>query len=284
MAHNNYLICIVRPPGYLHSGAFLEIAETLCFALQALGCTTAIQENRFAADACNIVLGANLIGENQMGAIPPGTILYNLEQIDPASKWLQPTFFQLMRKFTVWDYSLRNIERLQQVGTGPQLRHVPLGYMPQMSRIATTDAPDIDVLFYGSTNPRRTRILDALRAAGLRVHAAFGVYGAQRDALIARSRVVLNMHYYDSSIFEIVRVSYLLANRKAVVTECHAGTEIDADMRDAVAPAPYEQLVDTCLELVRDTTLREELEQRGFSRIAARNEVEIVRTALRQGS
>ena len=280
MANNNYLICIVRPPGYLHSGAFLEIAETLGFALQALGCTTAIQENRFAADACNIVLGANLIGEAQMGMIPPGTILYNLEQFDPASKWLQPTFFQLMQKFTVWDYSLRNIERLQQVGTGPQLRHVPLGYMPQMSRIAAADAQDIDVLFYGSTNPRRTRILDALRTAGLQVHAAFGVYGVERDALIARSRVVLNMHYYDSSIFEIVRVSYLLANRKAVVTECHAGTEIDADMRDAVAPASYDRLVDTCVELVRDTARRQELEQRGFSRMAARDQVAIVRAAL----
>jgi hypothetical protein len=280
LANNNYLICIVRPPGYLHSGAFLEIAETLSFALQALGCTTAIQENRFAADACNIVLGANLIGENQMAMIPPGTILYNLEQIDPASKWLRPAFLELMRKFTVWDYSLRNIERLRQAGPGPGLRHVPLGYMPQMSRIAAVDKPDIDVLFYGSLNPRRSAILDALRAADLRVHAPFGIYGAQRDALIARSRVVLNMHYYESSIFEIVRVSYLLANRKAVVTECHSGTEIDADMHDAVAPASYDRLVDTCMALVRDTARRQELEQRGFARMAARDEVAIVRAAL----
>jgi hypothetical protein len=277
---NVYLICVVRPPGYRHASAFQEIAETLCFGLQRLGCIAAIQENRFAADATNIILGANLIAEKLIDMIPANSILYNLEQIEPTSTWFEPAFQQLLREFAVWDYSARNIERIRQLGDATQIRHVPIGYVPEMSRITAAASQDIDVLFYGSANTRRGKILHALRATGLNLHTAFDVYGAERDALIARSKVVLNMHYYDSSIFEIVRVSYLLANRKAVVTECHAGTEIDADMQDAVVPARYDRLVDACVDLVGNVRLREALEQRGFARIRARDETVILRTAL----
>jgi hypothetical protein len=61
-----------------------------------------------------------------------------------------------------------------------------------------------------------------------------GVYREERDRLIARAKVVLNMHYYDARVFEIVRVSYLLSNEKAVVAECGATTTIEPDIRDAV--------------------------------------------------
>ncbi len=277
---NVYLIAVLCPPGYRHASAFQEIAETLCFGLRRLGYVAAIEENRFAADATNIVLGANLIGEKVVDMIPPNSILYNLEQIEPTSRWFEATFQRLLRGFAVWDYSPRNIERIRQLSNDANVRHVPIGYVPEMSRIATAANQDIDVLFYGSANARRTKILEALRGAGLNVHSVFDVYGAKRDALIARSKVVLNMHYYESSIFEIVRVSYLLANRKAVVTECHAGTEIDVDMQDGVAPVHYDRLVDACIDLVFNLHLRTALEQRGFARMTARDETAILRTAL----
>lgn len=278
---NVFLISVLHPPGYRHAAAFQEIAETLCFGLRRLGCVAAIQENRFAADATNIVLGANLIGEKMIDMIPANSILYNLEQIDPTSKWFAPTFQRLVREFVVWDYSARNIECIRQLGgAAADVRHVPIGYVPEMSRITAAANQDIDVLFYGSANARRIRILDALRATGLNLHTAFDVYGAERDALISRSKVVLNMHYYDSSIFEIVRVSYLLANRKAVVSECHGGTEMDVDMQDAVAPAHYDRLVDACVDLVGNLRSRAVLEQRGFVRMAARDETAILRAAL----
>ncbi len=69
-------------------------------------------------------------------------------------------------------------------------------------------------------------------------------HGRARDELISRAKVVLNVHFYPTAIFEIVRVSYLLANRKAVVGECGPSTEIDTDIREAIAPANYDRLCD----------------------------------------
>ena len=62
-------------------------------------------------------------------------------------------------------------------------------------------------------------MLNALRGGGFRVEWLLNLYGADRDALLARSKIVINMHQHDAQVFEIVRVSYLLANRRTVVSE-----------------------------------------------------------------
>jgi hypothetical protein len=90
------------------------------------------------------------------------------------------------------------------------------------------------------------------------------------------------MHYYETNIFELVRVSYLLANRKAVVAECNPGTEIDPDIVDAVQLAPYEGLAIACAELVADSHSRKALSERGFSRMVARDQRTYLAAALDQ--
>jgi hypothetical protein len=41
---------------------------------------------------------------------------------------------------------------------------MPVGYVPELERIRPAPAEDIDVLFFGSVNDRRQRVLDQLRA------------------------------------------------------------------------------------------------------------------------
>ncbi|TLY51142.1 MAG: hypothetical protein E6K53_08255 [Gammaproteobacteria bacterium] len=69
-----------------------------------------------------------------------------------------------------------------------------------------------------------------------------------------------------------MRTSHLLANRKAVVSECEPNTEIDADMREALSAVPYDQLVPTCIALVRDDARRHALAQRGFEIFSRRDQ------------
>ena len=97
------------------------------------------------------------------------------------------------------------------------------GAIPPVDPTTGKYAQDIDVLFCGSMNERRMQIIQALKDSTLfdkpLVIAQFVGYGAYRDKYIARSKIVLNMHYYTPGIFEIARVSYLLANKKCVVSE-----------------------------------------------------------------
>jgi hypothetical protein len=272
-----FAVAIVSPPGYLHSEAFRELAETLHYALLALGHDSLLTDRMDYNDRHTIVLGSNLLAH--YGLEPPtNAILYNFEQIYEESPWLTPTLLALFRRHRVWDYSQANIERLAALHV-PQLTHVRVGYSPELTRIAAVPE-DIDVLFYGSNSPRRRAVLDSLRARGFRVESLFGVYGAGRDAVIARSKIVLNMHLYEAEVFEIARVSYLLANGRAVVSERGANPAEDADLASGIAFAAYDELVDRCVELLGDDRMRRDLGRRGYEVFSARNQAAILGEVL----
>lgn len=273
-------VAIIRPDGYVHSEAFYEVAETLFYSLNELGFTANITENTLIDDGINIILGANLLEEDDINLIPASSIIYNFEQVTDTSKWMTPALYDLFSKFVVWDYSKKNIDALQKLGITKNIHHVPVGYNPCLTRIPKSEIEDIDVLFYGSMNQRRQNILQKLKDAGLIVETLFGVYGTERDEYISRSKVIVNIHYYDSNIFEQVRVSYLLANKKAVVSECSDSTEEDEDIKSAVALVSYDQIVDKCSELVRSDELRKVLEEKGFEYIKTREAVHYLNEAL----
>jgi hypothetical protein len=272
-------IVLIQPEGYAHSSALAELAETLIYGLDDLGANFEFTINEPADDATNIILGAHLLDEAAMRELPADTIIYNFERIDEKSAWISDSYMALLRRSTVWDCSEANAVRLRSRGV-KCVRFVPVGYVPQLTRIPVIKPQDIDVLFYGSLNERRKKILGALIASGLRIEFRTGVYREERDRLIARAKVVLNMHYHDASSFEIARVSYLLANEKAVVAECNEGASLETDIREAVRAVPYDKLVDACTELVADTDQRVNLARRGFAIFSRRDAGAILSPAL----
>jgi hypothetical protein len=274
----NFLISIVQPQGYAHKEAFREIAETLQYGLRGMGHTARILENSVDSTATNIILGAHRLTENEAKAIPPGSILYNLEQLGSAP--LNDFYCALAGRYQVWDYSPLNIARWKERRCVLPPLLVEIGYVPELRRIPQDATRDIDVLFYGSVNEYRLQILRQLQDAGVRVHTVFGVYGKQRDALIARSKIVLNLHFYESNLFEAVRVSYLLANSRAVVSEVSPDI---GEFANAVAVFPYEGLVEGCLSLLRDETERRSLEERGFRWFSQRSAALILSRVLPSG-
>jgi SAM-dependent methyltransferase len=88
--------------------------------------------------------------------------------------------------------------------------------------------------------------------------------------LIARARLVLNIHSYQVKVLEIVRISFLLANGKAVVSECDAETEVPQGIEQVVALAPYGQLADLCQQLLADEPRRQAMERDGLEWMRAR--------------
>ncbi len=264
---SKYHVSILRPHGYLHSSCFMEVAEGLRSALRTLGHEAVVGENTIDAAATTIVLGAHLLHQQEALNLPEAVIVYNLEQLGGAA--LPGWYRSLAKRLRIWDYSAANLALWKQEECREEPRLVEVGFAADLRRIVPAPVQDIDVLFYGSLNERRLQLLREIEASGLRLHVAFGVYGQQRDALIGRAKVVLNLHAYDTEIFETVRVSYLLANAKAVVSEQAPDM---GELAQAVAVAPYVQLVATCRELVENPAQRQALESRGFRIFSGRNQ------------
>lgn len=272
-----FSVVVIRPPGYAHSAAFQEVAEALFFALRGLGQDVSLALEPEAGRR-PIVLGSNLLCHHPV-ELPANAILYNLEQVDPGSSWLGPSLRELFRTHTVWDYSPANAQRYAGMGLPPP-QVVPIGWVPELTRIAPATTEDIDVLFYGSLNERRAAVLEELRDRGLQVHAAFGVYGSERDRLIARSKVVLNVHFYEAKVFEIVRVSYLLANRRCVVSERGADPVEEREFEGGVAFAAYGRLAERCHRLCAHPAERGRLSEEGFRILSSRDLRPILARAL----
>jgi hypothetical protein len=277
-----FAVAIASHPDYVHSEVFREVGEALHYALLSLGHDSVLTTRLDLDDRRTIVLGSNLLASYDLEP-PEDSILYNLEQVEADSEWMTPAHLDLFRRYRVWDYSQANIDRLA-AWQVPTPTHVPIGYVPELTRIVSV-TEDIDVLFYGSMDDRRQAILDSLRARGLRVESLFGVYGASRDAWIARAKIVINMHSDDftAQVFEIVRVSYLLANKRAVVSERGAGPSEDRDLESGIAFADYDELVDRCVELAGDERARCELAERGYRAFSARSQAAILRRVLSSG-
>ncbi len=273
-------VVAVAPRGYAHAAALAEVAETLLHGLRGLGYDATLTYDTAAPKGRTIIVGAHLLAG---GAVVPGdAIIYNTEHVESA--WIKGedgTYRSLLREHEVWDYSASNAAQLTAL-LGMSVRHVPLGYVPDLARIATASEQDIDVLFYGSMNQRRNAVLDQLRQSGLAVKHVFGVYGEQRDALIARSKIVLNMHFYLPGTFEIVRVAYPMANRKVVVAEVNPGEEVDADLLPGLVAVPYERLAESCRHWADDNDRRRELEETAFRTFSARAMTNILRQHLGQ--
>jgi hypothetical protein len=277
-----YCIWIVTPPAYAHAGAFTEVALGLQGGFRELGIEAPIVTERERIRGKAIVLGANLL-PGMPGVRAPGkSILYNLEQITPGSEWLTGDYLKLLRRHRVWDYSRYNIAQLEQLGIQPPV-HCPIGFSERLCRIEPVTDKDIDILFYGSLNARRLQVLESLVGTGLRVETLFGVYGEQRDAVIARSKIVLNIHYYPAKIFEIVRISYLLANRICVVSEESPPDSALESVQDGIVQAPYERLAETCRELIASSAW-EDISRRGYEVFAGNRQSGHLQAALATAS
>ncbi|MDX2097008.1 MAG: glycosyltransferase [Leptolyngbyaceae cyanobacterium bins.59] len=271
-----FAVSIVAIDQYLHSQAFWEIAEAIHYGLLTLGYDSILTAETTTPDRWHIILGSNLLPFFPT-EIAPRSIFYNLEQIFPGSPWLKPELVELFRQYPLWDYSQNNLKALTQMGIDHAL-YLPIGYVPELTRIPSEEE-EIDVLFFGTPNDRRQFILEQLQNRGVVVKVISEVYGAERDRWIARAKMVLNIHLYEARVFELVRASYLFANHKFVISE--EGHDPEENLfSEGLVFAPYDQLVETCLQFLNKPESREKIAQRGFELMTQRPQSEYLMPAV----
>lgn len=276
----HFSIWIVSPPNYIHSRSFEPQALALQAAFKELGFDVPIVTNPAHIKDYAIVLAANLLPAITL-PLPQKLIIYNMEQIQKeGSAWLQAPYMDLLRRYPVWDYSARNIARLEEDFGIKNVALCGVGYMPVLTCIVPAKVQDIDVLFIGSSNERRMQVLKQIGMRGKNVVLGFNAYGAERDALISRAKIHINLHFYEAQVFEITRVSYLLANHCCVVSETGYDEALEAPLRDGVAFAPYEKLADTCMQLLEQENERAALIKKGFECFRQLSQVPMLERAL----
>jgi hypothetical protein len=267
-----------------HRQIFDELIELLTDCFEQLGLSVKTTTKRFDADRLNLLVGHTaFLREREFNIIRQSLgkyVVFQMETLDPRAL-VGPDFASyleiLARADQVWDYSANNLPVLKAHGC-KDVHYIPLGYSQRLERVPPAASKDIDILFYGFGNERRNFILDKLRQRGAAVESIFRVYGSQRDQFIARSKIVLNLHQFDVSHLEQVRLSYLLNNRSFVISE----TSDDNPYGQGVIYAPYDQIVECCLNYLQPEMAprRTEIAEMGYANLKSLPMIQSVRSAL----
>jgi hypothetical protein len=266
MYQRKYNICIIKPKDYIHSLAFMETAELVHYSLVELNLESSIKFNEIDPDRINIFFGFSLLDEKFINQLPKNSIVFNTEPIYDINVPSRQKIIDFLSNYSIWDYSDQNINFLKSIGI-INVKLFQFGFQKELVRIPKNMKQDIDILFYGSLNERRISILNKLNTSGFRVEIANGVFGKERDLLIERSKVILNVYYYNQNTFDIVRFFYLITNSKAIVSEECLENAICKNYNSGIYSVPYDNLVDSCSDLIRIDDKRISLESDAFKTI-----------------
>lgn len=148
-------------------------------------------------------------------------IVYQTEPL-VESHWWSIDFIvnKLKQCDEVWDYDLDNIEILKTYGIEAKFR--PFIYSESLKRIKNKKNKDIDVLFYGTLNERRYKILSPILDflhGSLKIVFLNNICGKELDHYISRSKIILNLNAHDFDRQKQSRISYCLINNKCVISE-----------------------------------------------------------------
>ena len=229
-------LSIVQPAGYVHSLAFLDPARFVRHQLRRFGVEVTMAKNRLREDAVNLIFGAHLGFDPALRDRHP-CLFVNLEQLGPGGAKVSEEYLKLLKTSGVVDYDLANVGAY---GADPaDVPLIPFRHAPYLDKAAADSAPledrPIDLLFFGSMNERRKRLIQRIEACGATV-SVFDqpLYAEERDHYIRQAKAVLNCHFYESATFEQVRAFHCLSLGTPVISERSPQTRPDAAFEQAV--------------------------------------------------
>ncbi|MDM0087092.1 MULTISPECIES: hypothetical protein [unclassified Variovorax] len=266
-----------------------NVVDAFVVAACKLGYEVSHAHAALRPDAINVVCFGHSVKPEALQGMEGQCILLNFEPLVDGSLAWRESYLALLRTHYVWDYSQRNLARHAELGI-THSDYVPLGYEAEAGHdlrpedVLPEAKQDIDVLFVGSLNSRRARVVDAMRQKGLHVVCNGNApwESAHRDEMIRRAKLVLNMHFFhDSRIVEIARLALLFRQRKAVLCELYPDSELCyPELRQAIAGAGCEDLADMAMLLMGAPQLRRRLAQEGFEAFSARSQTAVLGPAL----
>lgn len=240
----NVAQCVINE----HAPIFYEFIDLLADHLQQIGLRVTRTVNQINPDRTNIIVGATMfISPDAFAEIQrtaPSYVVFQVEALhgDQGYASRYPAYFEFLRSANqIWDYSSQNVDFLTEAGFS-NVHYVPIGYSRALERIAEPDAYDTDVLFYGAISPRRRALLEGFANRNFKTRVLFGAYGDARDRAIARSKIQLNIHQFETFQLETLRVAYLLNNKCFVISE----KALDNPYGEGVVFCAYEDIIARC--------------------------------------
>lgn len=217
------------------------------------------------------------IGKARAAAIAQDVIVLNVEQ--PGSTWFELATVYSAKARGVLDISASGVIEFRRRGADAQL--APLTFLSSLAVSAPSPiaSRSIDVLFMGYNSPRRERFFAASASRFSQMATAFifgelseprhastpGYYsGVERAALLADTKIVLNIHATDYPYFETHRALLAFGNGCVLLSEpCEGMGAIDVG--EQMVTASLDRLAEECERLLANPVALQRVADNGLA-------------------
>ena len=214
----------------------LSIANNLANELIKLNFKVKIIENSeniiFSDEILYIILFSFLLNK-----LPKKYIIYQLEQIGKSIFLSDKLYTDIENAVTTFDYSHDNCFNINE----KYKKYVQFQPMPITDKIIkfTFDTKVeylYDVFFFGSINKRRNDIIDYLIKSDNKIRVGYtsDTFYTSLYEYVKKTKIVLNLHYYDNAILETARLNELLPLNTIIISESTQNKETESLYSDDI--------------------------------------------------
>lgn len=166
-------------------------------------------------------------------ALPMRFIYYQVEQSNSKFlkdlKLLKKTIYMMCKAEKVWEYTTMT-RHLYSKYCLNKLSWVPMPfYYNENIEKLNFDSCEYDIFFYGHFNERRKKILNEL-GKYFKLKEGFKCYGEMKNILIKKSKIILNLHFYEDSSLESCRINEILNYNKLIISENSLKDEANTEL------------------------------------------------------
>ena len=147
------------------------------------------------------------------------TLYYYHKIDDTICKFLKnskDTFDYSFVNFKYYPYSIKN--KIRYINIYRIYNLIYFSKLPICNSLSIDASKSIDILFIGTLNTRREKILDYLKNNfDINIVIVSNVFGSKLINKLHNTKIVINLHYYDNAILEIFRILDVLSNSKCYI-------------------------------------------------------------------
>lgn len=152
---------------------------------------------------------------------PKNYIIYQLEQYN-ISKWIDKKYkLSILFSHKTLDYSYANINKFDDI-LQKKITYFDIPCIPyeKLINYKFNEHIKYDVLFYGSMNDIRLQKINYLKhkLQNLNFKTYNSLYGEQLFKEIMRSKILINVHFYNKGLLETCRFNEALSCKKIIIS------------------------------------------------------------------
>ena len=189
----------------------ISIAINLMNELKKLNLKTIISGNIINCDKIHILLASYKID-----ILPKKYIIYQLEQIYNTNNLSEKLWNDIKNSVITFDYSIINYDNIPNEYK-KYIRYQPIPIINKIDDYAPNY--EYDILFFGSLNDRRIKIINYLINNKYNVVHTCNTFYEDLYKHIRKAKIVLNLHFYEDSILETARINELLEYKTLIISE-----------------------------------------------------------------